>query len=742
MVGGIRLHPPFRHGACKMQTKRDRKFLVRFWVTSLFVMIPVLIASIFITNKYIAKMEMSEKKQLEYQIENAAKYISTDFYEYINKSIILFSLKEFSAQNPFLETDSALNAFSLLRALFNFNNDEMLCVYYGNDKLYYAAGMESPEVYFEITLNCTEDSKKKGIQILESEERSINILHTKQGEGYLMYHIPIDKNLYGYSRSMQVYISFTSFANKMQGVLHGDEKLLTFFLGDERCYFYDDGNKIRSITVDEAARLQENDKWYQVQASDKNLNFSVEAAYDIDARLAELFELRNISVLILMTGMILSIVVSLSLGVIRFKKLDVLVNNIVNNKNTINRREIKKVKNEYEYLQEIFEDIKTQKEIVHDKNSILKRKMLRQVSVMMFQGVMRERDEIQNVLKLCGAELFQDFYYICGIKMDSLEGMERFDVLPSADIRYVYKGKYVLLFCEIPGLDYDMSKRKKIVEALRLFLKDNDIFAKRIVVGPVLNKIWPVDYSYLDVISILEDNTTKYKQVIFWEDWIQTRETSVNVGDKELFAFHEALITKDYELAEERITVIVGNERTQEEKENKILERFLIVRILINDLGIYDKRDCKPWLIDEVAHIDLLDETSFTRKIIKILQQYRAEDKKEVLFDKILLLIEGNCFNYDLSLEMLAEQTGVSKSWISKMLKNRMGVNYAEYVTQLRMNKAKELLTNTDMTIGEVFAAVGYIDNVTARKRFKEYFKMTPSEYVQKVKREKNIEGE
>ena len=280
------------------------------------------------------------------------------------------------------------------------------------------------------------------------------------------------------------------------------------------------------------------------------------------------------------------------------------------------------------------------------------------------------------------------------------------------------------------------------MEKLKLLLEDYGLSVKQIAVSRVFNKAWPIDYSYLDIVNILENSNAKQSQIIFWEDSVQRIVKAVgNLEEQKLNAFHEAIISKNYEQAEEVLKTKVGYDSIQMKNENKIYERFLLVQILIIDLRIYDRREWKQWLVDEIAYIDLLDEAGFERKIIKILQQYRSEDKREVLFDKILQLIEENCFKYDLSLEMLAEQTGVSKSWVSKMLKNRMGVNYVEYVTMLRMNKAKELLENTDMNIGEVFAAVGYVDNVTAGRNFKKYFMMTPSEYCQKVKQKKVMEN-
>ena len=725
-----------------MQAKEKKQFIIRFLITYLSILIPVLVAAIWITNSYIVRTEKEERNQIQEQLEDIAECISTDFYEYVNKSVVLFSVREFALKNPFLEPDSKLNALELLRTISAFNSDEMLCVYYGNNKLYYAAGMESPYVYFDMTLNCTDASRQRGVRLLESEKREIAILNTKQEEGYLMYHIPIDKSVHGYSRSMQVYISFSSLANMIKSTFPGGEKLLIFSVEDENCYFYDSGAMIKPVESDEACRLQENSKWYQAEANGSYPEFTVKVLYNMDGQLSGFYELRNISILILTIGIFISIVVSLLLSVVRISRVNALVNNIDNHKTIIDRRKNRKNRNEFDYLREIFNELKIQKEKIHDRNCILKQNMLRQVSAMIFQGGIRKRDEIQNALKLCGVELLEDFYYICGIKMNSQEQIARLDELLAEDIRYIYKNKYMLILCEISCFDYDMSKRRKVMEKLKLLLEDYGLSVKQIAVSRVFNKAWPIDYSYLDIVNILENSNAKQSQIIFWEDSVQRIVKAVgNLEEQKLNAFHEAIISKNYEQAEEVLKTKVGYDSIQMKNENKIYERFLLVQILIIDLRIYDRREWKQWLVDEIAYIDLLDEAGFERKIIKILQQYRSEDKREVLFDKILQLIEENCFKYDLSLEMLAEQTGVSKSWVSKMLKNRMGVNYVEYVTMLRMNKAKELLENTDMNIGEVFAAVGYVDNVTAGRNFKKYFMMTPSEYCQKVKQKKVMEN-
>ncbi|MBR4059494.1 MAG: helix-turn-helix transcriptional regulator [Lachnospiraceae bacterium] len=724
-----------------MLSKKKKQFIVRLWGVQLFVLIPILLATILVSNKYIENMEQVEAEQLRYRMEDVTKLISTDFYEYVNKGVSMFTIREFSAKNPFLEAESALRALNLLHA-FSIFNDEQICVYYGNDRIYYAAGMESGKIYFHSTLNCTEESAQRGIKALESDERAINILNTKHGDGYLMYHIPIDNNALGYSRSMQVYVSLSSFANKMKSVLRGGEKLLTISIGDGCCYFYDDGESIEETTLDALEQLQKNSKWVRTEVRDSELNLSVTALYNMEKQLSGAVQLRNISIWILIIGMFTSAAVAFLLSAIRFSRLSNLLSNVVNKNAVIKKKENNKYKNEYDYIIDAFEVVEGHKKTIFEKNNALKKILLQHISIKIFQGMIRNLEEIQNVLDICGVKLFEDFYYLLGIVTDSEEQINKINTLLSADISYFYQNECVLILGEMSSFDYDMTERKKIVEILGALLENNNICVKQIIVSRVFYKKWPIDFASLDVINILESGTSRRKPVVFWEDWMVSRANSVSKFDEnELKEFQEAINSRNINYAEAVINNMIGHTNVQD-KEDKIYKRFKIVRMLEDTLCIYDKKETKRWFMEELAYIDLHDEAAFLKKITKILEKHFEEEEKEVLICKILKIIEENCFKYDLSLEMLAEQTGVSKSWISKNIKNKVGMNYTEYINKLRIDRAKELLINTDMSIGEIFVAVGYVDDITARRNFKKYIGLTPSEYCQKYKDDRKMKGE
>ena len=63
------------------------------------------------------------------------------------------------------------------------------------------------------------------------------------------------------------------------------------------------------------------------------------------------------------------------------------------------------------------------------------------------------------------------------------------------------------------------------------------------------------------------------------------------------------------------------------------------------------------------------------------------------------------------------------------MIKSETGLTYTQYVTELRINKAKELLKTTKMSLNEVSEAVGFNDYFYFIKKFKREVGITPGKY-------------
>ncbi len=81
-----------------------------------------------------------------------------------------------------------------------------------------------------------------------------------------------------------------------------------------------------------------------------------------------------------------------------------------------------------------------------------------------------------------------------------------------------------------------------------------------------------------------------------------------------------------------------------------------------------------------------------------------------------------------ITLELTAAIFYVSKEYLSKSFKLATGKGFSEYLTALRMERARELIKEYKIPLKEVGEMVGYIDQAHFYKTFKKYYGMTPGE--------------
>ena len=83
----------------------------------------------------------------------------------------------------------------------------------------------------------------------------------------------------------------------------------------------------------------------------------------------------------------------------------------------------------------------------------------------------------------------------------------------------------------------------------------------------------------------------------------------------------------------------------------------------------------------------------------------------------------------EVSLSVLAEEFHLSAQYISQLFKNEIGVGFLAYLTNIRMERAKQLLLSTSLSIAEVSEQSGYGDYRVFTKVFKKSEGITPSQY-------------
>lgn len=82
-----------------------------------------------------------------------------------------------------------------------------------------------------------------------------------------------------------------------------------------------------------------------------------------------------------------------------------------------------------------------------------------------------------------------------------------------------------------------------------------------------------------------------------------------------------------------------------------------------------------------------------------------------------------------ISIRLLCEEFHFQEDYFNRLLKKRTGMTYTEYLHYLRLQKAEELLLQTDLTIDEIAAEIGYRNKGYFYKIFTKRHRMTPAQF-------------
>lgn len=717
--------------------------ILRFFIIYFCVLLPLLGTNILITQNFLARAQREEQSKLSEQLEEAVELISDIFWEYRKKGVVLFENKEFSSNLGLASATSVNEAARFLNSLRMFDGSEnSILAYYGEGMLYSPDGMERLHTFFGMKLSCTEESAEAAIEAINSEQFSIIPLQRNSELEYLFFHIPADKDIYGYSRSMEVVISMSQLEKMLSTCLHSEGVLFQLSIGDVEGYFYHMEHGLRRVSTEEANGLIAGYRDEPLVSGDETLQFTARLWGDTESQLADFYEMRNLNLILLMIGLLLSVMLSFALSVIRFSQLKTLINNITH-KNMVSKEKKSWIKNEFDYIQ-ILLDEAIKENISVRKNERSHRKIIfQQVSILIFHGLLREREEIQIVLKVCGVELLEDYYFLYGLKVNTQEQLEKLDELLQGDIHYTVNEdgrKYVFVLCELPFFDCQMSRRYELADKLQKVLQGAGITCNKIAMSQVYSQISMANNAYLEVLSILENSFDRKTPMTCWEEWIRHNErVGVWFDNEQLKYFREAVKLKQEQQALEVLKRTLSQET---EKESRRHLCYMFLQSLMLEVNLSDEEEEKQQFVLEISSINVNDEQSFVESVSHILQKYCEHKNTSNDFDRVIQFVKDNYTNYELSLIMVAEYAGLSKSKTSRLFKVYTGEAYIDYVTRLRMEKAKELLEQTDISVKEIFLQVGYLDITNASKKFKAYFQINPSAYRAQKRKESEEKNE
>ena len=163
------------------------------------------------------------------------------------------------------------------------------------------------------------------------------------------------------------------------------------------------------------------------------------------------------------------------------------------------------------------------------------------------------------------------------------------------------------------------------------------------------------------------------------------------------------------------------------DKKNAALEAGEIVSIPALITDVYYSHKGNYFQLQVYSKMYGMFYELFSNKYVKILDVEMRSKKYRALL-RVTHYVDEH-YSDGVSLEEVAEATGISRYYVSHLFKELMDNTFVGYVNELRLNHAAMLLTTTDSPIIEIASKSGFNNLSNFNRAFKMYFGKTPSAY-------------
>lgn len=298
----------------------------------------------------------------------------------------------------------------------------------------------------------------------------------------------------------------------------------------------------------------------------------------------------------------------------------------------------------------------------------------------------------------------------------------------------------------IVGFDADANHEiqpdawmESIVEALRTMVTDHAGLSPAIGAGKHYDQPEQLNQSYIEASTAFEASMLHGQGSITFFDKLsgtQDDDSSFWVPKDVLLKLVQSLKQGNYDVAVQMVSTALNNLKT--EKPTVPLLRCICFDILntmlktASELGIHHVVNQIPRLTSFDSLEDLEKRLIGLAADICAQVEAKSETEESCLMDQIVAYIDDNFTDYDLSLGTISSKFSISSSYFSRSFKEKMGINFSQYIWQKRMDEVIRQLLHTTDPLKDIITRVGYLDTPNFIRKFKKEQGCTPGQYRKK----------
>ena len=485
----------------------------------------------------------------------------------------------------------------------------------------------------------------------------------------------------------------------------------------------------------------EGGKYLVASTHSEKLGIYYVSVIDNDSLFDELSDLRRILIWAYVILVFLGLAVSVLASSLNAAPVVEIIQSIENKRDKESEKidNIKMVKG---IIDEIYKTNVTLSEKVDKYVPIIKRHLLNEIMKQEKMPVSGLEEELEFLFPsytnkfICIVQTVDNsvYYNLEVLKSRADEQNEAMTLLNVLNIDYTEENKHILIIATDENISGKLTDPLKELTNRLFHESDSRLF---VAVGSMSNDILTLGQSYTEAISIINNKALcQMGEIIFYSPQLAS---TIPEFDN-VFYPHKEL---------RRLNSHIGDGNMQGAKE---LLNAIVNKLLKDNIPPFFKR-CIMFEVFNIL-IKLAMSSNINNKTVSVLMQkdyetdsdlhnllndicqnifdYMGEEKpsnKTTFVNEIKDYICAEYGNADLTCGSIASKFNVSAANLSHTWSEMSDENLSDYIWDIRLEKARELLADTDILIKNVSKMVGYEETSSFNRKFKSSLGITPNEY-------------
>lgn len=408
-------------------------------------------------------------------------------------------------------------------------------------------------------------------------------------------------------------------------------------------------------------------------------------------------------------------------------------------------------KDELSLFKHVFDEVIEENASLTQKISDSKQSLTNQFLSALIQGNFTEREAFLNACKNLDIDFDRKYYCVCSILIEKSDLPENETIdfefisqtITQALPKYLQAQTKDLLFSQklLLVLCSDVSNTEQYYSAMsdlmNQLLQRNHL-STTIGVGSLYDSYEQVGKSYLESMNALDYRMIYGKNCLITPNMYTIPVSGTDYPSQDLEALYFALLAFNTEASLEVIQRLFdytkSNQCTLHSAKYICYDIFSLLKktpVLAN-IG-YVNTSFQGLDITNLTDFETVDD--FFTALTAIIQKavVSTDNTKAILRHNIgqelVNYINEHCFSYDFQITSMAEYFSVSPQHMRKLFKNHTGIGLSDYIANYKLEKAMQLLRETNMTLQDIVFEIGNTDVSGFIRLFKQKTGMTPGQY-------------